>query len=695
MLLPNTPLFESEIPLMPLMSIPARRLVRLLLCLTMFTATASVVAQDRVQSADYLRMKSVGDVEFSPDRARIAYSISSNDGAGRPYSQLWIMEVASGNSVRVGDDSSRGSQPTWSPDGKQLAFNGKVGEQSGLFLCHADGSEPQFLAATQWSNSSALSNTGSDISWSPDSKRIAYVSATPGPETGIADGDPMVITRYLYKPTLTEGNTRFNDNRRLHIFVLDIASRQAQQLTDGISDDHSIDWSPDGAEILFVSNRDPRAEEFFNHDLFAIKVDDRSLRRITATESGEYRPSWSPDGKTIAYQGTRRGMADLETQMEDTHLWTIKADGSDPRELGRSVDNRQGAPQWSADGSSIYATVQERGNVRLYRWPLNGGKPEVVIEDAGSVSDFSPGKGSQLAYAFTGTQDLAQLHVKSGSTKKVLTALNSDVLKGKQVATTEAFTFVSNDNKYEVEAWLTRPLDVTANSKHPLIAVIHGGPHGQQGPAFNFPNQVYAAQGYAVLMVNYRGSTGYGQAWSDAVFRNQNGDDAQDVIYGVRAAVRRNPWIDPERLGVEGGSYGGQLSAWIVTATPMFKAAIPRWPIINLVSYNYMTYYNMYEDMEFGVRPHVADWMDELWRRSSLRYVANVKTPTMLMHGENDNDVPVAESEQFYIGLKDAGVETVMVRYPREGHGLREPKHVVDMMDRSIAWYEKHFSRTK
>ncbi|MET0499795.1 MAG: S9 family peptidase [Steroidobacteraceae bacterium] len=661
----------------------------------MSTATASVVAQDRVQSADYLRMKSVGDVEFSPDRARIAYSISSNDGAGRPYSQLWIMEVASGNSVRVGDDSSRGSQPTWSPDGKQLAFNGKVGEQSGLFLCRADGSEPQFLAATQWSNSSALSNTGSDISWSPDSKRIAYVSATPGPETGIADGDPMVITRYLYKPTLTEGNTRFNDNRRLHIFVLDIASRQAQQLTDGISDDHSIDWSPDGAEILFVSNRDPRAEEFFNHDLFAIKVDDRSLRRITATESGEYRPSWSPDGKTIAYQGTRRGMADLETQMEDTHLWTIKADGSDPRELGRSVDNRQGAPQWSADGSSIYATVQERGNVRLYRWPLNGGKPEVVIEDAGSVSDFSPGKGSQLAYAFTGTQDLAQLHVKSGSTKKVLTALNSDVLKGKRVATTEAFTFVSNDNKYEVEAWLTRPLDLTANSKHPLIAVIHGGPHGQQGPAFNFPNQVYAAQGYAVLMVNYRGSTGYGQAWSDAVFRNQNGDDAQDVIYGVRAAVRRNPWIDPERLGVEGGSYGGQLSAWIVTATPMFKAAIPRWPIINLVSYNYMTYYNMYEDMEFGVRPHVADWMDELWRRSSLRYVANVKTPTMLMHGENDNDVPVAESEQFYIGLKDAGVETVMVRYPREGHGLREPKHVVDMMDRSIAWYEKHFSRTK
>jgi dipeptidyl aminopeptidase/acylaminoacyl peptidase len=660
------------------------------IAMLLFVAATAVSAQDRLQSADLLQMKSVGDVEFSPDRSRIAYSVSSNDGGGRPYSQLWIMETASGNTTRVGDEKSRGSDPVWSRDGKQIAFSGKLGEQSGILLAQSDGSSVQFLAATQSSNSSALSGLGNQFTWSPDGKRIAFVSATPGPEAGIADGDPMVITRYLYKPTLTEGNTRFNDNKRLHIFLLDVESKQVRQLTDGIYDEHSIDWSPDGAEILFVSNRDANAEQFFNHDLFALEVSDGSIRRITATESAEYRPRWSPDGRTIVYQATRRGMTDLETQMEDTHIWTVKADGSERRELGRSIDNRQGAPEWSADGGSIYATVQEHGNVRLYRLPLYG-KPEVVIDDAGSVTSFSVGKGSQVAYAFNGTQDLAQLYLKSGASKKPLTALNAELLRGKQIATTESFTFVSNDNKYEVEAWLTRPLGVTATSRHPLIANIHGGPHGQQGPAFNFPNQVYAAKGYAVIMVNYRGSTGYGQAWSDAVFRDQNGDEAQDVIYGVRAAIRRNPWIDAERLGVEGGSYGGQLSAWIVTATPMFKAAIPRWPIINLVSYNYMTYYNMYEDMEFGVRPHVADWMDELWRRSSLRYVGNVKTPVMLMHGENDNDVPIAESEQFYIGLKDAGVETVMVRYPREGHGLREPKHTVDMIDRSIAWYEKHF----
>ncbi len=226
---------------------------------------------------------------------------------------------------------------------------------------------------------------------------------------------------------------------------------------------------------------------------------------------------------------------------------------------------------------------------------------------------------------------------------------------------------------------------------YPLIVNIHGGPHGQQGPAFNFKNQVYAARGWATLMVNYRGSTGYGQAFADAVFADQNGNEAQDVIYGLSAAMRRYQWIDRDRLGVEGTSYGGQLSAWLITQTNVFKAAIPTAAIINMISYNYMTYYNQYEQMEWGVFPHQGTLMDTLLQRSAIRHVANAHTPTLLMHGENDNDVPIAEAEQFYIGLRDVGTEAVMVRYPREGHGIRESKHVVDSIDRSIRWYERHF----
>ena len=665
--------------------------VRVVLVLMICLLPARVSAQNRLRANDHLRMRSVGGVQLSPDGTRIAYTIVNNDGEGRPYSQLWLIEPANSKMTRVGGETHRGGRPAWSPDGTRIAFIGQAGNQSGLFISRADGSGVEFLAPMLGTNSSALVNTGEDIAWAPDGKQIAFVHATPGPESAEAEGDPIVITRYLYKPTFSEGNTRFNDNRRLHIFAVDLNTKKIRQLTDGVYYEHSIDWSPTGEELAFVSNREPKPDEFFNNDLFALRVADGNIRRLTATESAEYRPRWSPDGKTIAYQATRRGLTDLETTMEDTHIWTISASGTNPRELGAPVDNRQGPPEWAPDGSAVYFTVQERGNVRLYRAPIAGGKPEAVLVEPGTIGAFSLGRSNQIAYVYTSPRDLAQLYLKNEKGSTALTSLNASVLAGKEIATTESLTFISNDNKHEVEAFLTKPLGMAPTSKHPLIVVIHGGPHGQQGPAFNFHNQVYAARGWGVLMVNFRGSTGYGQAWADAVFRDQNGDEAQDVLYGLGAAMRRNLWIDRDRLGVEGGSYGGQLSAWLITVTSMFKAAIPRWPIINLVSYNYMTYYNMYEEMEFGVRPHAADWMDKLWRRSSLRYVANVKTPCMLMHGENDSDVPIAESEQFYIALKDVGVETVMVRYPREGHGLREPRHVVDMIERSIRWYEKYF----
>lgn len=677
-----------------------RTLAASLLSLALVSA-AVASAQDRIQSADYRKLRSVGDVVFSPDGTRLAYTVSSNDAPGRPYSQLWILDVASGRSTRVGDDQSRGSSPVWSPDGRLLAYTGRVGSNSGLFVARGDGTAPVHVANVEGTNSSALTNTGSTLAWSPDSTRVAFVHAMPGPETKDATGDPIVITRFLYKPTLTEGNTRFNDNRRLHIFVATIApgasTTTVRQLTDGVFDEHSIDWSPDGSEILFVSNREPDSDMFFNVDLFTVKVTDGTIRRLTATENNEYNPKWSRDGRRILYQATKRGLTDLETNMEDTHVWLMNADGSDRREIGKAIDNRQSAPLWSADGRSVYVTVQERGSTHLYRLPTEGGTSEMVVGERGTVGAFALAKGDargdRVAYVFSSPKDLGQLYLKDGTSTHAITDLNRDVLAGKPIAEVEAFTFISNDNKHEVEAFLTRPNGQTATSTHPLIVNIHGGPHGQQGPAFNIQNQVYAARGWATLMVNYRGSTGYGQAWADGVFRDQDGDEAFDVLSGVNAAIRRNPWIDRERLGIEGGSYGGQLTAWLITQTNIFKAAIPNRSIVNFVSYNYTTYYNQYEQMEFGARPHQQDVMDELWRRSPLRYVAQVHTPTMLVHGENDNDVPIGESEQFYIALKDVGVETIMVRYPREGHGLREPAHIVDLMDRSIAWYEAHFPR--
>ncbi|HET7206104.1 MAG TPA: S9 family peptidase [Terriglobales bacterium] len=656
-----------------------------------FAAVARPAYGQSLKSSDLLRLRSVGAVALSPDERYVAYTTMMRDRPGRPYDELWVMDLTTHKSVRLGGDQPAGD-PLWSRDGRWVAFHGAEKDKHGLFIAHADGSELTFLAATSGSNS-PLPGTGRDIAWSPDGKQLAFISSTPGASTAEATGDPILITRYLYKPDYSEGLSRFNDNRRLHIFVVDIASRNVRQITQGDYDEHSIDWSPDGTQLVFASNREPNQDEFFNYDLFTLQLADNSIHRLTATEYCEYEPLWSPDGKSIIYRGTRRGLTDRETTMEDTHVWVMNADGSNRREIGAVIDDREGPPQWSPDSTSVYFTVQQRGSNHLVRLPISGAQPQYVINDPGWVGGWSVGPGG-LAYAFSTPQDAFELYYKSGSeAPQRLTELNHDLLAGKPIAAVESFNFVSNDNRFDIEAFLTKPIDLAPESKHPLIVVIHGGPHGENGPAFNFKNQVYAAQGYAVLNVNYRGSTGYGQRFADAVFGDQDGNEGQDVLYGVSAAVRRYLWIDRERLGIEGVSYGGQLTDWLITQTNEFKAAIPTAGIANLVSYNYMTYYNQYEEMEFGQFLHQGNLMDVAWERSALKHIAAAHTPTLIIHGENDNDVPIAEAEQLFIALKDVGVETVFLRYPREGHGLSETKHQIDAMDRSIAWYQKHFPK--
>lgn len=642
------------------------------------------------QSSDIHVLKSVGDVQFSPDERYVVYSLTSREELGRPSSRLWIYDVRAEKNRRLIDGPGSGAR--WSPDGSWIAYFGRVGEESGLVIVRPGGSGQTFLASVRGTNH-PLPSSGERLSWAPDGSAIAFVSTTPGPESADATGDPVVITRYLYKPTASEGLTRFNDNRRAHIFVVDIESKRVRQITDGDYYEHSIDWSPNGEEILFISNREPDPDRFFNYDIFAVDVDNRSTRRVTRTESAEYRPHWSPDGRAIAYQGTRRGLTSSETTMEDTHIWLVDADGSNRRELGGGIDNRQGGPRWSRDGRSVYFTVQVSGNVHLHRLDVEDGGHTVIVSEPGNVGAWSLGRLDNLAYAYHSSNDLAQLYLRSGDNEQQLTDVNRELLSRREVAKVESLRFVSFDGT-EVEAFFTHPIGRRDGTKHGMITMLKGGPHSQRGPRFDHKAQVYAAQGWAVLTVNYRGSTGYGQVFADAIFGDQDGGEAKDVIYAVQAAVRRHDWIDRGRLGLEGGSYGGQLTNWIITQTDMFAAAIPIASISNLVSFNYMAYYHDYLAVEFGAYPHQDNLMDVLWERSALKHVASVRTPTMLVHGENDNDVPIAESEQFYVALHDVGVEAVMVRYPREGHGVREVGHVVDLIDRSIAWYRKHFGTT-
>lgn len=671
-----------------------------------FAVGATAQAPRALAPADLHALQSVGDVQLSPDGTHVAYSITHHERPGRPYSDTWIRNLATGRVARL----NGGSGPRWSHDGRWVAYNGRIEEGAGLIVADQNGEGERLIAQVESTNH-PLPTSGDTIAWAPDGRSIAYVSATPGPETDDANGDPMVITRYLYKPTATEGLTRFNDNKRLHLFVVDVATRRVRQLTTGAFYEHSIAWSPKGDQVLFVSNRERDADKTFNYDVFAVTLKDGSVRRLTNTRSAEYRPTWSPDGSRIAFLGTTRDLTSSETTMEDTHVWVMNADGSNRVEVGAGIDNRQGTPQWSADGRSVYFSVQERGSTKLMKMavptapsaraarvapatPVAPAAPaEAIVAERGSLGSWSVG-ATAVAYAFSTPGGPAELFLKEGAAAPVqLTTLNRDVLAGRTIAPVESLTFKSFDGM-EIEAFLTKPIGAGAAGAAgavPMIVMMHGGPHGQQGPAFNAKAQVYAGVGWASLMVNYRGSTGYGQKLTDAIFGDQNGGEAKDVLAGVDAALAKYPWLDGSRLGLEGGSYGGQLANWIVTQTPRFKASVPAWGISNLVTQNYLSYYHDYLAVEFGAFPHEQGVIDRLWDRSAIRYANKVTTPTLFLHGENDNDVPIAETEQFFIALKDVGVDTVMVRYPREGHGLRETKHAVDALQRSIAWYRKYF----
>jgi len=267
-----------------------------------------------------------------------------------------------------------------------------------------------------------------------------------------------------------------------------------------------------------------------------------------------------------------------------------------------------------------------------------------------------------------------------------LTSINTEMAEGLDLVKPENIRYRSFDGA-EIEGWIMRPLAFDPNRKHPVILTIHGGPHGMYGYGFNHTNQVYAARGYAVLYLNPRGSNGYGQKFSDGCVSNWGGGDYQDLMKGVDHAISKYRWIDAARLGVMGGSYGGFMTNWVVTQTTRFKAAIAVASLSNLISFYSTSLYQDLVHVEFNGFPW--DNYDLLWKYSPLSHIKKAVTPTLLIHGEQDMDVHITQAEEMYMALRRRGIEAVMVRYPREGHGIREPLHRVDYLNRVIAWFDR------
>ncbi|MDT7542182.1 MAG: hypothetical protein QOE33_2086 [Acidobacteriota bacterium] len=691
---------------------------------------------------DTLRVVSVSDAQVSPDGLRVVYSVSMIFGnetrstliLTRADDPRRALTQLSGGELNPG-------HPRWSPDGHWIAFLGTRGEQSGVWVFSLDGGAPRLVAPVRSTNF-FITYAGEPFAWSGDSRRIAYISASEEQITPDvadksyqrerSDADPRVIDRLQYK-----SRTSFADRLRTHVWVTDVASPLPRQLTFGQTYDHALTWNPRGDEIAFLSNHEPDPDANNNSDIFAVGVADGRVRQLTDTRGCEYDPTWSPDGRYLAYTATTRDVTTIDSVAEDAHVWLLDAQSGNRRELTADQDRRARSPQWSPDSNSILYLAGDQGRTTIYRvavgafardsrlqaftlWGDRDGEiRSLFLADRQSppdpssqnlrpfqpfqITSFSvasrfadgpvpvrgvaPSPAPPIAFTLTDAVTPAEVFLALGRSFPVrrLSAHNDSLVRSMRIVEPEEFNFQSFDNT-KVEGWLMKPVG-WHGERAPLILSIHGGPHGTYGYSFNANFQAYAARGYAVLFINPRGSTGYGQKFSDGTLREWGGGDYRDLMAGVDAALKKYSWLDANRMGVTGGSYGGFMTNWIITQTPRFRAAVSVASVSNLVSF-YAT--SVYQDLihaEFGLP---WDDYDLLWRWSPLRYSRDAQTPTLFIHGEQDNDVHITQAEEMYMALRRRGIETVMLRYPREGHGFREPRHRLDALERTLSWFDKY-----
>jgi dipeptidyl aminopeptidase/acylaminoacyl peptidase len=664
-----------------------------------FAAVTSALAETRgVTAEDYYAFETLGDPHFSPDGSTIAFVVTTVDQKqNRRRSEIW--SVASDGSrppVLLTTAPQSSSSPRWSPDGKIVAFlsaRPAAGDSAGeaartqVWLLPMTGGEPRRLTT--------LANGVSSFQWSPDGSRLAVVSRS-GPSDNAKS--PSDVRHYRH------ANYKFNDSgwfddKRTHIWVVDAASGHAVPLTSGDDwNDTDPQWSPDGRRIAFVSDRTGKAfDESHDADVWVVDAAGGPLTKISDHETADNSPRWSPDGRTIAF---------LSAVPEKSHpkIWLAPATGGAPSKL--AVDGLDLIPsglRWASDGRSLYFETGVKGTSQLYRADLDARRATAVTSGDRTVHlvDVSD-KTGRVAYAVNDPTHLDDLFVADLPSRaagapvlnnvRQLTHLNAALWKTLDVVPVERVPFKGAD-LWDVDGFFMKPVGWQPGRKYPMIVTIHGGPAGQFGFDWYHEFQVYASHGWAVFFTNPRGSTGYGEKFERGIELNWGGKDYVDVMNGVDAILAKYSWIDEERLGVTGGSYGGFMTNWIVSHTNRFKAAVTLRSISNFVSD---------DGTRDGAYGHTDDFtgdifdkFDVYWNASPLKYVKNVKTPTLVLHSDNDYRVPIEQGEQWFRALRHFGVPSEIVFFPRENHNLTrtgEPKHLVESINWQVYWFDKYLN---
>jgi dipeptidyl aminopeptidase/acylaminoacyl peptidase len=646
---------------------------------------------------DVYALASVGDPRLSPDGKRVAYVVSHTDEEGNAYrTAIWVAALDGSEEPRQFTSGARNDgSPRWSPDGRWLAFvSNRDGEdekkaKGQLYVLPADGGEPRRLTNGK--------ESVEGIAWSPDSSRIAF--ARRDRDEAYEEEDdrkrrPRRFTRVFFK---LDGVGWVGD-RRSHLFVIGLDGGDERQLTEGDCENSDPAWSPDGKRIVFWSMRGDRWDVEFVEALYELEVDAEGAdpRRLTEPDESASNPSFSPDGSLIAYI---RSPED-STYPHHGQVAVMKADGSDRRVLTESLD-RQCAPFPLArepvwDGDRVAFGVEDGGNVHLYTVAADGsGEPELLVggEQSTGLYDLADG-----VLVYTASTHDRPHELFSGNGERI-TSVCDDFVAGREIADVERFTASSADGT-EVDAWLVRPPGFDEGKRYPTLLTIHGGPFSQYGTGFFDEVQVYAGAGYCVLFSNPRGGSGYSEEWGRAIRGTGNGDgpgwgsvDYEDVMGVVDTALEQFPFLDADRLGVLGGSYGGFLTSWIVGHTKRFKAALSERSVNHLVSaFGSSDLFWIFE-RQFGgpMWENVDEWL----RMSPATYARDIETPLLVVHSENDLRCNIEQGEHLFTLLRLLDKEVEMLRFPAEGHELSRsgsPLHRVQRFEAILEWFGRYLS---
>ncbi|MFN0086494.1 MAG: prolyl oligopeptidase family serine peptidase [Blastocatellia bacterium] len=661
------------------------KIIRVALLLLML-ASAAVAQKRGVTPEDYFAFETAGDPRLSPDGQRVAYVVTTVDQKqNRRHASIWMAATDGSRAPWQFTTSPQSStSPRWSPDGQWLAFlstrpAGAEAPRPQVYVLSLQGGEARRVTN--------LKNGAGGFQWSPDGARLVCLS-----RTGPSDLHPELAdrsdVRHYRTMSYKFNDTGWFDDKRSHLWVVDVKTGAARQITSGDDwNDTDPQWSPDGARVAFVSDRTGKAfEQSRNTDVWVIAADGGAPVKISDHAEGDRSPRWSPDGKSIAFVGSDR---------ETSHpkIWIAASTGGAPAALAaKALDLIPSTLDWAENGRALYFETGVRGEYHLFRVEIAGGEVRPVTSGPRAVrnADLND-RANLMAYTANDFKRLDDIYVAdlSGRNERQLTRLNQALWATLQLQDVERVTYRSADN-WDVDGFFVKPLGWEEGKKYPMILSVHGGPAGMYGVDWFHEFQVYAARGWAVFYTNPRGSTGYGEKFERGIFGEWGGKDYADVMNGVEAILKKHSWIDRNRLGVTGGSYGGFMTNWIVGHTDMFKAAVTLRSVVNFVSD---------EGTRDGAYGHKRDFGGDLfqkfdlyWDRSPLKYARNVKTPTLILHSENDFRVPLEQGEQWFRALKLFGVTTELVIFPRENHNLTrtgEPKHLVESMNWQLYWFDR------